>query len=57
MDEFIFKLNLNDDDLKTSELLVQNISFLDPNANLNKIIDLVKSCQNKKRDFLCCLLR
>ena len=46
-----FKLNLNDDDLKTSELLIQNISFLDPNANLNKIIDLVKTCQNKKKRF------
>ena len=46
-----FKLNLNDDDLKTSELLIQNISFLDPTANLNKIIDLVKTCQNKNKRF------
>lgn len=46
-----FKLNLNDDDIKSSELLIQNISFLDPNANLQKIIDLVKTCQNKNKRF------
>ena len=46
MNTFI-KINLNDDDLNSSELVIQNISQVAPEENLNKIIDAVKNCENK----------
>ena len=50
MNTFI-KVNLDDKNINSSELVIQNISLVGPEENLNKILDLVRSCENKGHKF------
>lgn len=50
MNTFI-KVNLDDDDINSSELVIKNISLLSPEDNLNKIINMIESCENQGRRF------
>ena len=50
MNTFI-KINLNINDIKSSELVIQNMSIRNPNVNLDIILDLVRECENKGKKF------
>ena len=50
MNSFI-KINLDPLDLKSSELVIQNMNLRNPNENLKIILDVVKTCENKGKRF------
>ena len=50
MNSFI-KINLDPQDLKSSELVIQNMNLRNPNENLKIILDVVKTCENKGKRF------
>ena len=50
MNSFI-KVNLDPKDLKSSELVIQNMNLRNPNENLKIILDVVKTCENKGKRF------
>ena len=50
MNTFI-KVNLDDDNINQSELVLQNISLVGDENNLNAILDYVKGCENRGYKF------
>ena len=51
------KVNLDTDNVKTSELVLRNMDLRDSTKNLESIYDLVKVCENKgKRFFICTVM-
>jgi len=50
-------VNLDDNDINSSELVIQNISFVGPEKNLNKILDMVLACENKGHRFFVLTVR
>ena len=50
MNTFI-KINFNNNNINNSKLIIHNNSLESPGKNLNKILDMIKSCENKGYRF------